>query len=353
MIAEPTRNHTWLCHGPSLNQPIHTPSNHTTQLSQWRVPGVLQYLAWCNLLIPALLILCMRAIPPPPSDDATRKGDEQQHQEWACRTTIQQRLQSLAATLLPSHCWWEPAIAALLLPALHLGLTYLLAAPGCPRGYVGPGGSMVASGSYQHCTGGAHGYLDRLLFSPHHILQTPPCGAVYETGAFDPEGIVGSLNAAFLFYLGVLAGRILTAPHFAPCPSPWKRPFLWLAGLALPLALLAYALGGSGLIPINKSLWSLSFVLATAAIDLGLLTGVYLLRSDATTIASPCAFVGRNALVVYVGHILLDDYFPFSLQVPAALEGTHGGALLVDVVGTGMWVLVAGFLHWRRVYIKV
>ena len=231
-----------------------------------------------------------------------------------------------------------------------MALAYLVRAPGCPRGYAGPGGSLVAGGAYAHCTGGAHGYVDRLLFSSAHLLQSPPCRAVYGTGPYDPEGILGSLTAAFLFYIGVLAGRVLAGPWRRR--SPW-RPVAWMA-LALPLALLAGGLG-SGPVPVNKSLWSLSFVLAAGALGLALLAAAHLL-CDALRIwpsGAPCAYVGRNALAIYVGHVLLQDYFPFTFKLPAPLDGTHGGALLEDTVGTLVWLAVAALLHWRRVYIKV
>lgn len=267
------------------------------------------------------------------------------------RARAQEWTQRLARLLFPAP-WWEPC-AALLLPTLHLALAYLVQAPGCPRGYVGPGGAHVDGGRLAHCTGGAYGYLDRLLFSGRHLLQDPPCRAVYGTGPFDPEGVVGSLNAAFLFYLGVLAGRVLVAPAW-PRRDP-RRALGWLA-LAAPCALLAAVLGGSGAVPVNKSLWSLSFVLAAGAVALAAFAACHLLcdaRGRAWPSGAPCAGMGRNALVIYVGHELLQNYFPFSFKLPAAFESTHGGALLQDTVGVLVWLGIGALLHWRQVYIKV
>lgn len=316
----------------------------TAQVSHWRVPGVLQYLAWCNLLVPALLILAARGGPPA---DPTTTTEAPPHLLGRARLWSQR----LTRLLFPA-AWWEPC-AALLLPTLHLALAYLIRAPGCPRGYVGPGGAYVDGGRLANCTGGAHGYLDRLLFSSRHLLQDPPCRAVYGVpGPFDPESAVGSLNAAFLFYVGALAGRVLLAPAWRPRDP--RRALSWLA-LAAPCVLLAAILGGSGAVPVNKSLWSLSFVLAAAAVALAALAACHLL-CDAFQVwpsGPPCAAVGRNALLVYVGHELLQDYFPFSFKLPASLENTHGGALLEDTVGVLVWLGIGALLHWRRVYIKV
>ena len=41
------------------------------------------------------------------------------------------------------------------------------------RGYVGPGG-IADGGLYPNCTGGAAGYIDRLLFGSH-MYQHPTC----------------------------------------------------------------------------------------------------------------------------------------------------------------------------------
>lgn len=44
----------------------------------------------------------------------------------------------------------------------------------CPRGYLGPGG-IGDFGNYLNCTGGAAGYIDRLVLGEKHIYQHPSC----------------------------------------------------------------------------------------------------------------------------------------------------------------------------------
>lgn len=40
------------------------------------------------------------------------------------------------------------------------------------RGYLGPGG-LAEDGKYIDCTGGAAGYIDRVIFGSAHIYQNP------------------------------------------------------------------------------------------------------------------------------------------------------------------------------------
>lgn len=121
----------------------------------------------------------------------------------------------------------------------------------CPRGYLGPGG-IGDFGNYPNCTGGAAGYIDRLLLGEKHIYQHPsssvssfwfavcshrsalniavrkslgmvPVGGwkerlvaqvscnncflskvIYQTTMpYDPEGILGTINTIFMAFLGL------------------------------------------------------------------------------------------------------------------------------------------------------
>ncbi len=50
----------------------------------------------------------------------------------------------------------------LLVLALHSYLTFLLPVPGCPSGYLGPGG-LQNEGQYRNCTGGSARYIDIMV----------------------------------------------------------------------------------------------------------------------------------------------------------------------------------------------
>lgn len=68
-------------------------------------------------------------------------------------------------------------------------------------GYLGPGGRHE-DGAYFNCTGGATGYIDRVILTLNHIYQKPTIKHVYGAGAFDPEGILGNFyNFLIITYI--------------------------------------------------------------------------------------------------------------------------------------------------------
>jgi heparan-alpha-glucosaminide N-acetyltransferase len=84
---------------------------------------------------------------------------------------------------------WLQWLVILALTATHTLLTFLLPVPDCPTGYLGPGGLHNHSFS-PNCTGGAAGYIDRIVFGENHIYQHPTCQSIYDTVIpYDPEGM--------------------------------------------------------------------------------------------------------------------------------------------------------------------
>ena len=62
-------------------------------------------------------------------------------------------------------------------------------------GYLGPSGLYNNNETLGvDCVGGAAGYIDRQFFGINHIYSNPTSKAVYESGAFDPEGLLGKLK---------------------------------------------------------------------------------------------------------------------------------------------------------------
>ena len=67
-------------------------------------------------------------------------------------------------------------------------------------GYLGPGGLSLDYREYNNtkdCIGGATGYIDRLILGTNHIYGNPTAKGVYDSGAFDPEGILGLLQKIY------------------------------------------------------------------------------------------------------------------------------------------------------------
>ncbi|KAL3832711.1 hypothetical protein ACJMK2_024328, partial [Sinanodonta woodiana] len=205
-------------------------------LKTLRIPGVLQRLSLSYLIV-ALIELCLG-----------KKED-----------TYRARASSKIRDILLHLPEW---IAALSVLAVYLTLTFCLPVPGCPTGYIGPGG-LSEGGKYYNCTGGAAQYIDVTILGPNHIYQNPTPKLIYQTSVpYDPEGILGTLSAAFLCFLGLQTGRVFVL--FQDHKSRLIRLLIWAA---ITGAIGAGLCGGSkeeGIIPLNKNLWSVSFSLVTA-----------------------------------------------------------------------------------------
>lgn len=159
---------------------------------------------------------------------------------------------------------------ALCLIGLHCVLTFCLPVPGCPTGYLGPGG-ISQKGQFYNCTGGAARVVDISIFGQSHIYQNPTAKRIYDTNQpYDPEGLLGTLTSAFIVILGVQCGYTLTTFHdWQPRARRWLFWSVFLSAIAGGLCGFSK---NQGIIPLNKNLWSLSFVCGMGSMAFLLLT---------------------------------------------------------------------------------
>ena len=151
----------------------------------------------------------------------------------------------------------------------------------------------------------------------------------------DPEGLLGTLPAVCTALAGVFAGRFLTST-----PDTGRR----LGGLALAGAA-ALALGWlwHQVFPINKNLWSSSFVLWTAGLSLWLL-GLFHLWVDVwgfRRLAFPFVVIGMNPILIY----MLQGFVPFDELGALILGGAERRVHPVIFAGSGLllrWLVLYG-----------
>lgn len=245
-------------------------------------------------------------------------------------------------------CVWCWALAGVLVAA-HTVITFIVHHPNCPAGYLGPGGKHD-DWLAPECSGGAAGYIDRLLLGESHLFQRSDARRVYGGPATDPEGLLGCLTSAVQALLGVQAGAtvLLQRSHKARI-SRWLA---WALVFALAGALLAGFSREHGVIPINKNLWSISFVLVTSACCLILLCFCYTL-TDAWRIwgGGPFRAPGLNAIALYIGHSICAHLFPFHWRMP--YMATHSLRLVEAVWGTALWVIIAHVMAKKKVFITL
>ena len=129
-------------------------------------------------------------------------------------------------------------------------------------------------------------YLDKTLLP----------GRMYNT-TYDPVGILSTLPAIATGLLGIFAGNLLRINEQM---MPKSRKALWLAFSGLVCLLVA--LGWNLVFPINKILWSSSFVLLTGGFSLLLLALFYTII-DVLNWRSWTFFfivIGMNSIVIYM-----------------------------------------------------
>ncbi|XP_058944843.2 heparan-alpha-glucosaminide N-acetyltransferase-like [Pocillopora verrucosa] len=293
-------------------------------LAHYRVPGVLQRFSACYF-ITAMLQLVIN-----PGTDS----------------------------ILPVAAWWNPIrdvfalwgqwLVMLGLLAIYIIITFALKIGGCPRGYIGPGG--LASPEAYNCTGGNAGYIDRHFFGSKHIYGHPTCMETYKTEVpYDPEGALGTLTSAFLVFLGVQAGYTLhTFPYNI---SRMKRWIIW----SLLLGCITLALAGKNndsVIPINKNLWSVSFIFVTGGMAFLLLTFCYVTIDVLRWWnGAPFCYPGMNSILVYVGSEILGRYFPFCWTVSGHVQ--HADLLAMNLVGTAVWLIISYYLYYIKFFVKI
>ncbi|XP_064441523.1 heparan-alpha-glucosaminide N-acetyltransferase isoform X3 [Mirounga angustirostris] len=246
---------------------------------------------------------------------------------------------------------WPQWLFILMLESIWLGLTFFLPVPGCPTGYLGPGG-IGDLGKYPNCTGGAAGYIDRLLLGDDHIYQHPSSAVLYHTEvAYDPEGILGTINSIVMAFLGIQAGKILLY-YKDQTKDILIRFTAWCCFLGLISVALTKISENEGFIPINKNLWSISYVTTLSSFAFFILLILYpIVDVKRLWTGTPFFYPGMNSILVYVGHEVFENYFPFQWKLQD--NQSHKEHLTQNIVATAIWVLIAYILYKKKVFWKI
>ncbi|NP_001350157.1 heparan-alpha-glucosaminide N-acetyltransferase isoform 3 precursor [Homo sapiens] len=292
-----------------------------------RIPGVLQRLGVTYFVVAVLELLFAKPVP------------EHCASERSCLS-----LRDITSS-------WPQWLLILVLEGLWLGLTFLLPVPGCPTGYLGPGG-IGDFGKYPNCTGGAAGYIDRLLLGDDHLYQHPSSAVLYHTEvAYDPEGILGTINSIVMAFLGVQAGKILLY-YKARTKDILIRFTAWCCILGLISVALTKVSENEGFIPVNKNLWSLSYVTTLSSFAFFILLVLYpVVDVKGLWTGTPFFYPGMNSILVYVGHEVFENYFPFQWKLKD--NQSHKEHLTQNIVATALWVLIAYILYRKKIFWKI
>lgn len=193
--------------------------------------------------------------------------------------------------------------------------------------------------------------LDRAIFTTNHLWQ--------QTKTWDPEGLLSTLPAIATALLGGLAGTWMRSG---------RESLDKVAGL--------FVLGSAGVVlglvwneqfPINKNLWTSSYVLFTAGLAAHLLALCYYLIDikGYRRWSQPFVIFGSNALAAYVlsslGSLTLDlievggvslKTYLFTNVFARWLEPIDA-SLLFAISYVLVWLAIMWVLYRKRIFIKL
>nr|CAB3252729.1 heparan-alpha-glucosaminide N-acetyltransferase-like [Phallusia mammillata] len=315
--------------------------NHNSAWSTLRVPGVLQRFAIAYLFAFSIQLVFHKSTTHINNKYKTEDG--------------QYLWQHTFRDIIP---YWPQWLIVALFQLLWFLLTFLLPVPGCPTGYLGPGG-LANGGKYINntCVGGAAGHIDRWLFGEKHMYGHPTCLPIYypylENGQkvpFDPEGVLGSINGCIIVFLGSQVGKIFL--YYKTPKDRCIRWIIWAVGLATITLILTKASANHGWIPVNKNLWTPTFLTALSSMAFFLIMAFYLVVDVWKWLSgSPLDFVGMNSILLYVGHETFQSYVPFSWGLTEF--STHGEWLFMNLFGVTLWVLIAYWCFRQKFFLKI
>jgi predicted acyltransferase len=187
-------------------------------------------------------------------------------------------------------------------------------------------------------------YIDRSVFGRHVWSQSREWG--------DPEGLLSTLPAVVTTITGVVCAWWIRLQH----QNHLQRiSMLFVAGAGG--VLLGYGLGF--FIPINKNLWTPSFVFLTSGIA-SMVLGICVWMADIrrwTFLMSPFISLGSNSISVFflssVAGQLLAPQKEALFEAWSPALGMNQASLAIAILYVLFWILIASILYKRRIYLRV
>ncbi len=240
--------------------------------------------------------------------------------------------------------WKQQAIIAVALLFVYWALMTLINVPGCETTTFDDKGCNLAA------------YIDRAVLTENHIWK--------QSKIFDPEGLLSTLPAIATTLAGILCGHWLRYE---------KEDYERTSGMFV-FGIISLALGWvwSFWFPLNKALWTSSYVLYTVGLALLFLGFCYWLIDikGYRKWTKPFVIFGVNALALFVGSGLMAkllgiikvtgaDGEKTSLQgwifdsIFLRLAAPINASLMFAISFILVWLFLMWLLYRKRIYIKV
>jgi len=241
--------------------------------------------------------------------------------------------------------WKQQTVIAVALLMLYWALMTLINVPNCE----------ITTFNDKTCNLAA--YLDRLILTENHIWKS--------SKVFDPEGILSTLPAIATTLAGVLCGHWLRSKK----DDNEKVAAMFFFGVVLT----AIGWAWSFWFPLNKSLWTSSYVVYTAGLALCFLGFCYWLVDikGYRKWAKPFVIFGVNALALFVFSGLMAKLLgiikftagaegkPVSLQkwifdsLYLPLASPINASLMYSISFILLWLFLMWLLYRKRIFIKI
>jgi predicted acyltransferase len=233
--------------------------------------------------------------------------------------------------------WRTQIVIAIALLFIYWILLKFIPAPGFLAGDLTKEGSLPS-------------FIDRVVFGKHVWAQAK---------VYDPEGLLSTIPALVTTLIGVLTGHWLRTEK----SRMEKAAGMFVVGAVL----LAIGWGWNAFFPINKALWTSSYVLFTGGLALQFLAFCYWLIDikGYSRWAKPFEIFGMNAIALYV----VADLMAALLGLIKVGDDSLGGWIYEHVFSSWAspvnaslafaicFVLVCLFFMWllyrRRIFIKI
>ncbi len=204
--------------------------------------------------------------------------------------------------------------------------------------------------------------IDRKILGEKHMWKHYEKEG-YVQGDYDPEGLYSTLPAIATTIFGIFLGLILVNPRY----SPYQKTLIFLI---LGLALYLLGLWWSLYFPLNKRLWTSSYVVYTAGIAYIVFAVIYfmvdVLRYEKW--GNIFKYLGMNAIAVFTLSVFITKSF-YLLHIPGTKTTIHGWiyhtfysgpmgnneftSMLYAISVVIFYIFVAWWLYKKKIFIKV
>ena len=185
------------------------------------------------------------------------------------------------------------------------------------------------------------GWVDRLLM---------PGRLIYDSGRFDPEGLLSAVPAVVTAMLGMFTGELIRSEK-----TTGERKTLMMVVGGVVLAVVAWL--GNYFVPINKMLWSSTFVCAVGAYSLLMMALFYYLIDVKGWQKWTLVFrvVGMNSITIYLAQriISFSGINKFFFGGLAGLCSEQVGEVILDAGFVLVCWLFLYFLYKKKVFLKI